>query len=128
MRRTLGNRRRRLTAVGAATAAALAVALTIGALAPAAGHDRQRAHRRAKAVRVDVSDFAFHPRALTVGRGTKVVFANSDSTAHTATRRGGFDTGHIAPGRSVVVKLRRAGVYAYHCTIHPFMHGKIVVR
>ncbi len=77
---------------------------------------------------MDISGFAFHPHALRVKRGTKVVFANSDSTAHTATRRGSFNTGHIRPGHSITVKLRRAGVYAYHCTIHPFMHGKIVVR
>jgi len=121
------DRRRGLVVLGtAATAVLLATALLPSA--PASGRGNHRAHRPARAVRVDISGFAFHPHALRVKRGTKVVFANSDSTAHTATRRGSFNTGHIRPGHSITVKLRRAGVYAYHCTIHPFMHGKIVVR
>ena len=128
MRGILGNRRRRKTAIGASVAAALVAVLLAGALATAAGRGRHRSHRRAKVVRIDIGDFAFHPHTLRIGRGTKVVFANTDPTAHTATRRGSFDTGHISPGHSVTVKLRRAGVYAYHCTIHSFMHGKIVVR
>lgn len=95
--------------------------------APAAGRDHRPAHRRAKAVRVEISEFAFHPHTLHVKPGTRVVFANGDTTAHTATRSGSFETGHIQPGHSVTVKLKRAGVYAYHCSIHHFMHGKIVV-
>jgi len=120
-------RRRGLAILGATAIAALLAASSLTG-ASASGSGAHRAPRRAKAVRVDIGDFAFHPRTLRVGRGTKVVFANGDSIAHTATRPGSFDTGHIQPGRSATVTLRRAGVYAYHCTIHSFMHGKIVVR
>jgi len=56
------------------------------------------------------------------------VFANRDRVAHTATRRGSFNTGRIRPGHAVAVRFSRRGVYAFHCTIHPFMRGKIVVR
>jgi plastocyanin len=120
------NRQRGLAALGATvTAALLAVALLSSA--PAAGSGHHRAHRRASTVRVGISGFAFHPHALRVRRGTKVVFANGDSVAHTATRRGSFNTGRILPRHSVAVRLRRAGVFAFHCTIHPFMHGKIIV-
>lgn len=121
------NRRRGLVALGAVTTATL-LALVLLSSAPAAGSRHHRAHRRGRTVRVDIGEFSFHPHTVRIRRGTKVVFANTDPTAHTATRRGSFDTGHIQPGHSVVVKLRRAGVYAYHCTIHSFMHGKIVVR
>lgn len=108
-------------------AAGLAAIFAAGAIVPAAAH-RHPAHRRARTVRVGIRSFAFHPHALRVKRGTKVVFANDDSVAHTATRAGGFDTGHIRPGRSVAVRFAQRGVYVYHCTIHPFMHGRIVVR
>lgn len=81
---------------------------------------------RAKSVGID--GFAFRPGTLTVSRGTIVSFVNSDRVAHTATRAGSFDTGRIRPGRSASVRFNRRGTFAYHCTIHPFMKGKIVVQ
>jgi plastocyanin len=127
MRSIRVNRHRRLVALGAAATATLLAAALLSSAASAGRGDR-RAHSSASAIRVDISEFAFHPRTLRVRRGTKVVFLNSDSTAHTATRSGSFNTGRILPGHSVAVRLRRAGVYTYHCTIHPFMRGRIVVR
>ena len=49
------------------------------------------------------------------------------ATAHTATDKGAFDTGRIKPGHSVSVRFGHKGTFSYHCSIHPFMHGKIVV-
>lgn len=119
-------RRRGPAALGAAAAVAL-LAVALLSSAPAAGRGRQRDDRRAGTARVEISEFAFHPHTLHVKPGARVVFANGDPTAHTATRPGSFETGHILPGHSVTVRLRHAGVYAYHCSIHSFMHGKIVV-
>ena len=76
---------------------------------------------------VAISHFEFHPHTLIIAKGTKVVFSNNSGTAHTATDAGAFDTGHIKPGRSVTVRFTRKGTFSYHCEIHPFMHGKIVV-
>jgi plastocyanin len=76
---------------------------------------------------VSIPGFAYRPAALRVGVGTSVVFSNRSGTAHTATRRGSFDTGRIKPGKAVAVRFARKGTFAYHCTLHPFMHGKIVV-
>jgi plastocyanin len=129
MRTTPDSPGKRRHVAAATLVAALVAVLLAGAVAPAAGgRPHQGVERRAKTVQVAISGFAYHPPTLKVKRGAKVVFANGDRVPHTATRRGSFDTGHIAPGHSSVVTLRRAGVYAYHCTIHPFMHGKIVVR
>ena len=80
-----------------------------------------------KAKKVDISHFEFHPPTLSVGKGTRVVFSNSSGTAHTATDKGEFDTGRIKPGHSVAVGFGQKGTFSYHCKIHPFMHGKIVV-
>ncbi len=110
--------------------AALAATLVVGGIAPASGrgghHDRHQ--KRGKSRKVEIEDFAYHPGRVVVSRGTRVVFANRDSARHTATRHGSFATGVIRPGRSASVRFRRPGVYRFHCTIHPFMHGKIVVR
>jgi plastocyanin len=99
-------------------------ALTISQAAPATS---SRLAQASKAKTVDISHFEFHPPALEVATGTTVVFSNSSGTAHTATDKGAFDSGHIKPGRSFSVRFEQKGTFRYHCKIHPFMHGKIVV-
>jgi plastocyanin len=118
---------RLVRSIAAASVAALLIALLASATAPAAG-SHERLPLESSTARVNIREFAFHPRKLTINRGTKVVFANRDTTAHTATRAGSFETGRIRPGHSAAVKFKHSGTFAYHCSIHNFMHGKIVVR
>jgi plastocyanin len=79
-----------------------------------------------RAKSVDISHFEFHPRTLSVAKGAKVIFSNSSGTAHTATA-GAFDTGRIKPAHAAAVRFGQKGTFSYHCKIHPFMRGKIVV-
>jgi len=102
----------------------LAAALAASQAAPAAAPGPATA---SGSKTVDINHFAFHPPTLNVAKGTRVVFSNSSGTAHTATDRGVFDSGHIRPGHSFAVRFERRGTFSYHCTIHTFMHGKIVV-
>ena len=104
-----------LIAIAALAVAALQGGRAIGA-ATASG-----------AKNVDISHFAFHPPTLKVKRGAKVTFTNSQNVTHTASS-GSFDTKGIAPGTSVTVRFNQKGTFAYHCKIHPFMKGKIVVE
>jgi plastocyanin len=77
---------------------------------------------------VQISNFKFTPATIRVDIGARVTVSNKDSTAHTATAdAGGFDTDDIDPGESKTVSLTKAGRFPYHCEIHPFMHGVIVV-
>jgi plastocyanin len=76
---------------------------------------------------VDINHFAFHPPTLTVTRGTRVAFVNSSKITHTATHRGFFNH-RIKPGTTAFVRFGQKGTFTYHCTIHPFMRGKIVVE
>lgn len=112
-----------------AVVAAIAV-LSLAGLRAAAGQsatDRDASASRAASERI--VDFAFRPTPLTVSAGSKVVFSNQGATAHTATENGGgFDTGRIRPGKAASVTFKRPGTYAFHCSIHPFMHGRIVVK
>jgi plastocyanin len=101
----------------------LAAALIATQAAPAAPPGASASRART----VSISHFEFHPPRLNVAKGARVVFSNSSGTAHTATDAGAFDTGHIKPGHSVTVRFAQKGTFSYHCTIHPFMHGKIVV-
>jgi plastocyanin len=79
---------------------------------------------------VKIDNFKFTPATVTVAHGARVTVTNADSTAHTATADSGnsFDTGNIDPGSSKTITVAKAGRYAYHCTIHPFMHGTLVVK
>ncbi len=77
---------------------------------------------------VSIVNFAFKPGTLKVKPGATVASTNTANTTHTATKGGVFDTKGIAPGKSVVVKFGKRGTFAYHCKIHPFMKGKIVVE
>lgn len=77
---------------------------------------------------VSIVNFAFKPGTVKVKRGGRVTFTNTANTAHTATHAGVFDTKRIQPGESETVKLERRGTFVYHCKIHPFMKGKIVVE
>jgi plastocyanin len=113
----------------AAAVAALAIGLATSAWAPASGKSSHSERRYLQSTaKVGIRGFAYRPSALSVEEGTKVVFANRDSVAHTATRRGSFSTGRIRPGRSAAIRFGERGVYRYHCTIHPTMRGKVVVR
>jgi plastocyanin len=107
---------------------ALLIAMAVLAVAALQGGRAIGATATASSAKsVDIDHFAFHPPTLSVKRGAKVVFANSSDTAHTATG-GSFDTKKIAPGASATVKFSRKGTFVYHCKIHPFMKGKIVVE
>ena len=84
----------------------------------------------ASSTAVKISNFKFSPASDTVKQGARVTVTNQDSTAHTATADDGhsFDTGTLADGASQTISVSKPGSYAYHCSIHPFMHGTLVVK
>ncbi len=78
---------------------------------------------------ITITGFAFKPATLTVPAGTVVRWLNKDTVAHTATSdKPGWDSGNLNPGQSYARKFDTPGTYAYHCTPHPFMVGKVVVK
>jgi plastocyanin len=70
----------------------------------------------------------FSPTPLTVAAGTTVTWGNNDSTTHTTTADGGNWNLTFSPGATTTVKFDTPGTYAYHCSIHPFMKGTVVVQ
>ncbi len=113
-----------------ALAGTLLVAAALLLLAATAGSQASASDASASgSSTVTIKNFKFGPGTLRVAPGTRVVFSNAESgkTKHTATRKGSFDTGKIKPGQAVAIRFTAPGTYAYHCTIHPEMHGKIIV-
>lgn len=119
-------RTRRLALSALLTAIPLAASGCGGTTSQGAGSG-QPAGTTGSAHRVVISDFAFHPSTLTVPAGTKVTFVNEDSTVHTATGSGGFDSGNLQHGQSYTYTFTKAGTYNYICTIHQYMHATVVV-
>lgn len=77
---------------------------------------------------VTIRDFAFGPLVVAVKPGVAVHWANRDSDAHTVTSdTGAFSSPVLQPGAGYSFTFTKPGTYTYHCTIHPFMTGKVVV-
>ena len=80
-------------------------------------------------VTLNISDFDFAEKDVTVEAGTTVTWKNADDAIHTATAEGdGFDTGDIPAGGSGEATLDEPGTYAYICVPHPFMKASITVE
>jgi plastocyanin len=114
----------RWIAIGAAAAVMALALLGLRSQLAAAGPIAQASGGKT----VDINHFAFHPPTLTIAAGTRVNFTNSSKVTHTATRAGSFNSGRIAPGTTFSIRFNQRGTFAYHCSIHPLMHGKIVVQ
>jgi plastocyanin len=75
-----------------------------------------------------IKGFSFQPEVLKVKVGAKVTWTNDDTVAHTVTAdTTSFASGSLQPGGSFSFTFIRPGTYAYHCSIHPSMHGSVVV-
>src|SRR5205085_12564595 len=88
-------------------AAALLIALTASWSAAA-----PRTHT------VVIDGMRFEPQALAVQRGDRIVWRNRDLVPHTATARGVFDSGSIAPGATWSTVVRKEAMLTYVCTFH----------
>ena len=82
---------------------------------------------------------AYEPASLTVKKGDAIDVANEDSVPHTVTSGTGlqdpnagqmFDTSIITPAASAQLATAdlEAGEYDFHCTVHPFMTGTLIVE
>ncbi len=82
----------------------------------------------ASQVTVEISNFDFFPRDLTVQQGSTVTWINGDAAPHDATDvAGGWGTGTLAPGESATLTFDSSGAYQYLCTIHPTMKAALNV-
>jgi plastocyanin len=77
---------------------------------------------------VVIEGVKYEPETLTVKRGETVVWVNKDPFPHTVTDKGAFDSHDIAAGKSWKYTARKAGEYAYVCTLHPNMKGTLKVE
>jgi plastocyanin len=77
---------------------------------------------------VSIDNFAFAPATLTVKAGSTVTWTNHDEEPHTvAAIDGSFHSPGMGTGATYSHTFPTAGKFDYVCSIHPMMHGTVVV-
>jgi plastocyanin len=77
---------------------------------------------------VDIDNFAFTPRALTVTAGTTVTWKNEDDSPHRIGDKNGTFKSAALDTDTFSHTFTVPGGYVYICTIHPYMAGTIIVK
>ncbi|HTI32060.1 MAG TPA: cupredoxin domain-containing protein [Miltoncostaea sp.] len=123
----MGNRRIVISAAAATLAAAALAAATGGAATAPAGTKANPIRAKANA------SAGFTPRRITARPGARVFFKNVDHLTHNAAEDVLSGTPRFTSGQPTTrnfsfVAPRKPGTYVFHCQIHGFMHGTLVVR
>ena len=101
--------------------AALAVAL--GALAVPAVAD---AKANVTITGDTISNYAFSPKKVSIGKGAKVHWSWDSNAPHNVTFSKLGEHSATGASGSYKLKFKEAGTFKYHCTIHG-ISGKVVV-
>jgi plastocyanin len=110
--------------------ASLATALMIGQLLFIfIGPPSVRAAANDQPATVKIDNFSFAPQTLTVPVGATVTWTNGDDIPHTAVSTDGvFKSKVMDTDEKFSYTFTKPGTYAYYCTIHPKMTGKVIVQ
>jgi plastocyanin len=109
-----------------ATAAAL-LAITFAGAGLFAGQQGASA----ASASVSISNLAYSPATININVGDTVTWTNNEASniPHTVTSDSGSELGSplFGPGLTYSHTFSTAGTFAYTCTVHPTMHGTVVV-
>jgi amicyanin len=106
--------------------ALMASAITAGAVAMSA---TSVAVAAAPSASVKIANFTFQAPVVTVKPGTVVTWTNDDDIPHTVTANtGAFKSKVLDSGDQFSFTFAKGGEYAYFCSLHPHMTGKIIVK
>jgi len=75
------------------------------------------------------NDQSFVPKFISIPIQSIVTWTNDDSIQHTVTsdEEGLFDSGPLSPGDTIDNAFDTPGEFGYHCSIHPWMTGRVMV-
>ena len=110
-------------------AAGLAAALAAGPALPVliGGSPAQAADT--PPIQVNIDNFTFGPATLTIKAGTTVTWTNRDDIPHTVVETGRkFKSPVLDTDDSFSHRFDVPGTFAYFCSIHPHMTGKVIVE
>jgi len=95
-----------------------------------AGETKEADSAGGKQNKIEIKDFAFNPKTLTVKSGEKITWINRDEEPHTVVsadkqfkKSPALDT-----DQEYTITAGGPGTYSYFCSVHPKMTGTIIVE
>ena len=78
---------------------------------------------------VNISNSTFSPGTITIKKGDIVTWQNNDSLIHRIIADdGSFDLGDMAKDSTIKRTFDTVGSFSYHCAIHTYMTGTVIVQ
>ncbi len=109
--------------------AIIAVALAFG-LSRRAQAKPTASQEKSGQYQVKIDNFSFAPASLTVPVGATVTWINQDDVPHKVVSSDdkGIKSPVLDTDQKFTFTFTQAGTYAYFCSIHPKMTGKVIVQ
>lgn len=107
----------------------LAFGISTAALAGAGAVLTTAASAAPAGATVSIDNFTFSPPTITVVAGSTVTWVNRDDIPHTVVASDkAFKSKVMDTDEKFSFTFTRPGEYAYFCSLHPHMVGKVVVK
>jgi plastocyanin len=119
---------RRSVSIAVVTAA---MVFGVGMIAAGPKYFLAAAQEKAATAEVKIDNFSFGPEVTTVAVGTTVTWTNRDDIPHTVVSTDDpktFKSKVLDTDEKFSFTFSKAGTYAYFCSIHPKMTGKVIVK
>ena len=80
--------------------------------------------------KIEIKDFNFNPKTLTVKSGEKITWINRDEEPHTivSVDKQFKKSPPLDTDQEYTITVGAPGTYSYFCSVHPKMTGAIVVK
>lgn len=111
--------------------AVLIAVAVLGIAALGAKSSAMAAQQKAQNVEVKIDNFSFGPASLTISVGSTVTWTNRDDIPHTVVSTDdpkAFKSKVLDTDEKFSFTFTKAGTYAYFCSVHPKMTGKVIVQ
>jgi plastocyanin len=79
---------------------------------------------------IEIKDFVFNPKTITVKSGEKITWINRDEEPHTvvSVEKQFKKSSALDTDQEFTITAGAPGTYTYFCSVHPKMTGTIVVE
>ena len=105
--------------------------VALALLAGFSGRAARAQQSAATTAEVKIDNFSFGPATLTVAVGTTVTWTNRDDIPHTVVSSDepkAFKSRVLDTDEKFSYTFTKPGTFAYFCSVHPKMTGKVVVQ